>query len=135
MANDRSNVEGDFGEGAFGPTILLRPQGAEGVARLRTVFSRLANSPTGTVIRLLEEPGFELGASIWSLTLKVCESIRGKHLVREVDGGFTWSANNDEWQTAAMLVEPLLRQPGHQYLTDETLDDAIVEVTCGESDR
>ncbi|MBT2523840.1 hypothetical protein [Arthrobacter sp. ISL-28] len=36
-----------------------------------------------------------------------------------------------KWMMTVLLVDPLTRQPGHQYLTDGTLDNAIVEVSNG----
>jgi hypothetical protein len=125
-------VDGELGDGAFGPTILLTPRSHDGVERLRVLFALLAASNPGIVVNLVEEAGFDLGASIWSLRLQVTDSRPIKHLVRGKDGGFTWSGTSDDWETASLLVEPLLRQSGHQYLTDEAMDDAIVEVSYGE---
>lgn len=45
-----------------------------------------------------------------------------------------WVRARDDWQTVALLVEGLMHegQPGHQYLTEEGLDDVIVELSFRE---
>ncbi|MCA4135319.1 hypothetical protein [Arthrobacter sp. M4] len=124
-------IEGDFGEGAFGPTILLRLPTHAAAAHLRELFGWLATQPSGTMLNLVGQPGFRIAASIWSFRIGVREGTGGQRLVSDPEG-FTWLGDPEEWTTTALLVDPLTRQPGHQYLTDETLDDAIVEVSCGE---
>lgn len=133
MSSSALTVEGDFGEGAFGPTILLRPATHQAAAVLRDLFSWLASQPPGTAVELTQWPGFRLSASIWSFTIAVRESSVEKRLFRDTDGGFSWSGTREEWKTTALLVDSLTRQTGHQYLTNETVDDAIVEVSCGEA--
>jgi hypothetical protein len=125
-------VEGEYGEGAYGPTILLRLRSAEGAAYLRAIFDHLAGSPEGTIVRLDADPGFSIGAAVWALNLGVVKSPPRRHLVRDDEGGFTWIGTPDEWETASLLIEPLLHQQGHQYLTSEVEDDALVEVSRGE---
>lgn len=131
-------IEGDFGEGAFGPTILLRPPTHAAATYLRELFDWLATESGGTMLNLVGHPGFSLAAAIWSFKVGVREAdtsrrrTRGRRLFRDADGGFTWLGDSEEWTTTALLVDPLIRDSGFQYLTDETLDDAIVEVSRGE---
>src|SRR5258708_7264264 len=126
-------VEGEYGEGAFGPTILLVLQGVQGVAYLRAIFDRLADSPEGTTVCLNEDPGLSMGAALWALDLQIVPSPPRRHLFRDEEGGFTWVGTSDEWQTTSLMIEPLLHQHGHQYLTSEVEDDALVEVSHGET--
>lgn len=131
-------IEGDFGEGAFGPTILLRLPTHAAAKYLRELFDWLATEPGGTMLNLVGHPGFSLAAAIWSFKVGVREAdtsrrrTLGRRLFRDADGGFTWLGDSEEWTTTALLVDPLLRGSGFQYLTDETLDDAVVEVSFGE---
>ena len=125
-------LEGDFYEGAYGPSILLVLTSREAVQWLRTIFDDLARASVGAVTRLDSQPGVELGAALTALELRRVEHTPDRHLVQARDGSFTWSCTADEWRTASLMLEPLLDRPGHQYLTSETHDDAIVEVSYGE---
>jgi len=125
-------VEGEYGEGAYGPTILLLLRSSEGVAYLRNIFEALAGSAEGTVVRLSDKPGISIGAALWDLKLKVVKSSLQKHLSRNDEGGFTWVGTSDDWETMSLMMEPLLDQRGHQYLTSEIEDDALIEVSRGE---
>lgn len=78
------------------------------------------------------EPEIDLTAALPSLTLRVVTEPPTKHLVRSDDGVVSWSCTPEEWSTIGELLEPLLTQRGHQYLTSETLDDALVEFSHGE---
>ncbi|MGH2378137.1 MAG: RHS repeat domain-containing protein [Candidatus Limnocylindria bacterium] len=49
------------------------------------------------------------------------------------DGSFEWTCTREQWLVNAGLLEPFrLGRAGHQYLTDEGIDDALVEVSFGE---
>ena len=133
MTADEVVVEGEFAEGAYGPTILLRASSPQGAGRLKTIFDQLAHGESDTAILLEEQPGISLDASLWSLRLQRVPTSQPKRLSRNEDGGFTWIGTPDEWETTAMLVEPLTRQFGHRYLTSEVTDDALIEVSQGES--
>jgi len=125
-------VEGEYGEGAYGPTILLLLRSSEGVAYLRNIFESLASSAEGSLVRLRNEPGISIGAALWDLKLRVVKSSSLKHLFRDDEGGFTWIGTSDDWETMSLMIEPLLDQSGHQYLTSEVEDDALIEVSRGE---
>jgi hypothetical protein len=125
-------IEGDCGDGAYGPTILLELRSAEATDLLLSVFGDLVDSAPGTEIRLDRIPRVSLGASIMRFVLRAVDVSPDRHLVRDGAGGFLWSCTADEWDTARLLIEPLRRQPGHQYLTSEFEDDALVEVSSGE---
>jgi hypothetical protein len=73
-----------------------------------------------------------LAAAITELTMRVVDKAPAQHLGRDRAGGFTWSCTADEWHTVSLMVEPLLHQSGHQYLTSEIEDDAVIEVSYGE---
>ena len=125
-------VEGDFYEGAFGPSILLVLRTKEAVLWLRSVFEDLAGVDVGHVFRLEDQAQVEIGAAVTEFLMRRVERTPERHLVRSRQGGFTWSCTAKEWRAASLLLEPLLSQSGHQYLTSETDDDAIIEVSRGE---
>lgn len=127
-------VEGEFGEGAYGPTILLKLRTPEAAAYLRTLLDRLVEEGHGAALRLEEDPRISLGAALWSLELRVVAEPQLRRLTKEHDGSFIWSGTPDDWQTTSLLIEPLIDQSGHQYLTSEVDDDALVEVSQGEVD-
>lgn len=126
-------VEGDYGEVTYAPTILLRAHQPEGVQLLRSVFDALAQAEPGETRQLEEEPEVELGAAVYTLRLRVTAKTSRRHLVRDGAGGFEWSCTAEEWRTTSDLLEPLTHQSGHQYLTSEVDDDALVEVSAGEA--
>ena len=132
MSRQQPLLEGDFYEGAYGPSILLVLTSREAVAWLRSIFNDLARASIGAVLRLDSQPSVEIGAELTALELCRVEHTPDRHLVQASDGSFTWSCTADEWQTASLMLEPLLEQSGHQYLTSETDDDAIIEVSYGE---
>lgn len=125
-------LEGDYYEGAFGPSILLILTSRESIPWLRALFDDLAAAPIGTTLSLVDQPEASIGAAVGDLILCRIASKAEKHLNREHDDKFVWSCSSDEWTTNSFLLEPFLERPGHQYLTDEVADDALIEVSYGE---
>lgn len=142
IANDLQNryldqptvTSWDFGIGASGPTIFVRLRTVDDVKALNEIFLGLAERP-GARIDLSAQPGIQLHR-ISRCELVSIERSLSKRLRRVNDGpAFEWSCTADEWATAAALLDPFLAgSRGHQYLTQEGLDDAIVEVSYGEED-
>jgi hypothetical protein len=58
-----------------------------------------------------------------------------RELVRLDDrSAFRWTCSQERWRTHAALLEPFLAgRVGHQYMTSENVDDALIEVSFGES--
>lgn len=115
--------------------ILLRlnPQG--GVAWLRAIFDDLATSATGTTFRLEAQSQVSFTPDLKRLQLQVVASSPARHLQLEGPGAFLWRSTTREWDIDSQFIEPLLHQPGHQYLTSENDDDALVEISVGERHR
>jgi hypothetical protein len=126
-------VEGEFGEGAYGPTILLRLRSPEAAIYLQSILDRLASGGPGASTRLEDDPHISLGAALWTLELRVVAEPQLRRLAKQQDGGFSWVGTSDEWQTTSLLIEGLTDHAGHQYLTSEVDDDALVEVSQGEA--
>jgi hypothetical protein len=132
MSEESPLVEGEYGEGAYGPTIMLIAPNVDGIRYLRSIFDSLASSAEGFTIRLGEEREVVLNAALWALTLRVVADVRSCHLTRDRDGGFEWVGTPSEWHTLSQLIAPLLQQRGHQYLTSEVDDDALIEISRDE---
>jgi hypothetical protein len=130
-------VVGQYGEGAYGPTILLKLLSPAAVEWLHDVMRNLANDPK-VVIDLAAQPGVSLlGIRSWKLRRSSQPgdvALRGPaSVVAEAD--FEWEMDEFGWLRAAGLLEPLLRgKSGHQYLSREGHDAALVEVSFGEPD-
>lgn len=125
-------LEVDFGDGAYGPTLLLIAQPGDGIRWLHGLLRGLAESPEGTAVRVVPQPLVWTSEDVTEIRLCVVTRSPVRHLQHDRAGSFVWSATAEEWTTATLLVEPLLHQPGHQYLTSETEDDALVEISVGE---
>lgn len=96
---------------------------------LRNLLQRVADLGQPTSVGL--ERRMQLRA-ITSITLRRDEQPSAKTL-SERDGHFDWACTKDKWLVNAGLLEPFRRgTTGHQYLTDEGTDDALVEVSFGE---
>ncbi len=118
--------------GAYGPTIRIDAQRWEDLAAVGMLFRRLASGETSE-----EDVGVALGCrqdSLHSLVAVRKEGRRRKALtLHEVVAGlptFRWSQDGDDWLDHAEKVDVMLESdsPGHQYLTCEGVDDALVEV-------
>ena len=134
-ARSSALVEIDLYDGAYGPTILLVLVTRRSIDWLRKVFEDMAAAPTGTVVSLTDLPQVRVVGELGGLVLSKAERCSRPDLVRGVSGRFVWSCTADDWDTMSLMLEPLLRQPGHQYLTSEGVDDALIEVSFGEALR
>lgn len=128
-----NRVVGEFGRGAYGDTIILQPRSRHALAWLRSVFISLAGGDLS--IRLDSSPEVDLHG-ISRLELRLVEYAHSRALVRlSADDEFVWRGTREQWQELAAALDPLLAgRTGHQYLTREVEDDALVEVTFGEPD-
>jgi len=132
--SDRLLVTGDYYLGAFGPTIILVLASPAGAAWLEDEFRLAARAERPR--NLLDDHRIEV-RQISALTLDLRESGADVELRRIGDESptFLWTATKDGWQRLADLLKPLSTgQNGHQYLTREGVDDALIEVSLGEHD-
>ncbi|OLD51350.1 MAG: hypothetical protein AUI58_07935 [Chloroflexi bacterium 13_1_40CM_2_70_6] len=145
---DRSKATWDLRDGDR-PTIFVELPDRRAVEALRALFLGLALTGQSTAVG--EQPGTELkGMTGLDLVLAKAPAARSavqrildlfrftedprKHLLRVDDSPkYRWTCTADEWRTSAELLEPFLEdRSGHQYLTDEEVDDALVEVSYHE---
>ena len=125
-------VDGDYYNSAYGPSILLTLRSAEATRWLRATFDNLASGAIGDAFRLDAQPVVTMREPIAELALLLVGQVPAKHLVKTREGVFAWSCTADEWSRLSLLIEPLEHQSGHQYLTSEMDDDALIEVSFGE---
>ncbi|MBN1917559.1 MAG: hypothetical protein JW889_06585 [Verrucomicrobia bacterium] len=122
----------DFYDGAYGPTVRIDIISHALLSQLKDVLQDLASG----LAQEFEFHGLEgiASSSIKELVAEVVPSeprVKLKVLSRKhEDPVFRWSNTREGWQTCADLVEKLAEdnRPGHQYLTNEHTDDALVEV-------
>lgn len=129
-------IVGDFYHGAYGPTILLEAQSVQGVDWFLRMLVKLSRD---------EQANFDL-ASMPELRIEGVDELKvetvpvqpDNPLTRTAgsgydDASFLWRQDTLRWAHASMLIEPLLKgRPGHQYLTSEGRDAALIEFSHGE---
>lgn len=128
----------DFYKGAYGPTIRLETQDEADLKLIEGIFAGLAVSERHEV-ELCEALAASV-ENVESLLLRVAERERpGRKALARVSkwfgkGSFVWSRSPLGWQQCVGLVQGLAEEgeAGHQYLTDEGVDDALVELSFGE---
>ncbi len=132
-ASDPPLLVGDFGHGAYGPTLLIILPTRAGASWLQGIFET-RRQPGGPIDLTAMSEARIVG--IQPLLLSLRQS-GGQVRFRETSGGnppaFELSASPEGWADLAALLDPFVRgEPGHQYLTREDVDDALIEVSFGE---
>jgi hypothetical protein len=128
----------DYYQGAYGPTIRIDVQEVDPLVRLREMFLSLAEAKQETVS--LVEIDAVRATEIDNLILKLLpahqDDEKSLRRVSESRGAvvFCWSMSSRGWRRCAGLVDGLLEVevPAHQYLTQEGIDDAIIELAFRE---
>jgi hypothetical protein len=127
----------DFYKGAYGPTIRIDAQTADALKVVLDIFKALAGGAT-TEVLLTSGPSFRLSGHDF-VRLRLEDDGRTTKCLRRVrvhsgtGVGFEWTCDRDGWTRCVALVGRLFQHnPGHQYLTDEGKDDALVELAYRE---
>jgi hypothetical protein len=134
--DDPPLISGDFYYGAYGPTILLEAQTVLGVDWFLRILVKLSRD---------EQAKFDL-ASMPELRIDGIDELKVETVTAQPDisltrtagsgydgASFLWRQDTLRWAHASMLIEPLLKgRPGHQYLTSEGTDAALIEFSHGE---
>lgn len=126
---------GDLYDGAYGPTIILIASSAAACAWLQDVLRGLARG--GPSRTLTAEP--EVRFTNVKMIEMVCRLDGPRVTLRHGDGtderAFVWSATADGWLYLADLIQSFVDGgAGHQYLTDDKDDVALIELSSGEQD-
>lgn len=127
-------IRGDFYAGAYGPTIILVLASVDACEYLHAVLLSLATEETASFV-LTDDRRVRI-QNIGSLKLsRVPDS--AEVVLRRSNAShppsFDWAASASAWELSAGLLEPFCAgEAGHQYLTREHIDDALIEVSFGE---
>lgn len=126
----------DYYQGAYGPTIRIDIQTLENLLKVREIFARMANATdeTRNFFELGDVTVSGLSALILRSTVKEKE---GEKKLQAMEGGqegpaFLWTMTPNGWSRSAGLIDGIIESVspgGHQYLTQEGIDDALVEVS------
>jgi len=126
---------GDFYDGAYGPTIILIASSPAACGWLQDAFRELAHG--GPSHTLTAEPEMRF-TNVEAIEM-VCRPDGPRVTLRHSDGtdgrDFVWSATADGWLCLADLIQPLTDGgAGHQYLTEDEDDVALIELSVGEEE-
>jgi hypothetical protein len=121
----------DLYDGAYGPTIRVDVQARAGLLFLRDAVKALADG-SGSNFEIVSGDRFAL-SGVAAVHMAAVEDDAGLGFRRMVQGKsptFTWTLDRDAWRRCLGLVDGLVvaNRPGHQYLTAEGEDDALVEL-------
>lgn len=124
----------DYYDGAYGPTLRIDVQSTPSLLRIKDVFIQLAGSKELT-INFTEIPFVKvIGLDQLILKRVVSDKDQEKKLkfVKNNPGEivFCWVMAASGWELCVDLIHGILdsNHPGHQYLTEEGIDDALVEL-------
>jgi len=135
---DREHLDIDYYPGAWGPTIRIAAQDRAGLLAFKRVLLEAARTE-GYQRDLLSTLNIR-AVGIDSLLVKTISSGQDppmslRRLPDAKTTAFEWRLSSNNWEVQAELVDGLLAQdlPGHQYLTEEGVDDALIVVAFRES--
>jgi hypothetical protein len=126
---------GEYGLAVDGPTIILMLTSPAAAAWLKELFLAMAGS--GKPLDLASRADVSL-KGVGKLELTRLDGERRGRLSRaRRSADFTWSGNDEEWDTRAQLLDPFVDGlSGHCYLTSFYRDDdARIEVCLAEQKR
>jgi hypothetical protein len=120
----------DYYQEAYGPTILIDTMSRDELLVVRTVFLNLAQG-TIDIVNLTNLPGVTSMGLDAFLLRRVNSGDQGDKCLERKKGNrkrieFLWSLPSVEWFARVNLTDGFTDEPGHHYLTDESIDDALV---------
>ena len=139
MSNNSNEVLIDFYDGAYGPTIRIAAKSAEYLSAIRNVFVKLAESKNYTfdLAELKNAKTIRLNQLILNCIPENQETKKKLFLISNNKTGadFKWAMASQSWEKVVDLIDGLLNRgsSGHQYLTREGVDDALIELSFMES--
>lgn len=128
----------DFYAGPYGPTIRIDIPSDALLLQVTDIFRHLVRNDRLEVDLLAFR--FVVASGLRSLVLRTDDGLTKKFEAktlklcskRQQPPSFAWTRAREGWTECLEKME-ILRRPGHQYLTIEGLDDALVEASFGES--
>lgn len=130
-------IVGAYGRsGAYGPTILLELKSPAAARWLHDLFLQVRRGQRA--VDLTSDARVRI-SGITRLQIDTRAGVGPLVQLRQTGNdasgpSFLWTATSAGWSYQAGLLEPFMGgRPGHQYLTSEESDDAIVEVSLYEA--
>jgi len=129
-------ILGHYGSGADGPTVMLKLLSPRSVVWLRSAILRVSDA--GAIVDLASEREVNIIGVRTFILRRVAEpdgaALRGPSSP-VADAEFEWLQDAPGWMRTVGLLEPFLQdKAGHQYLTDQERDAALVVASFGEPD-
>jgi hypothetical protein len=126
----------DFYQGAYGPSIRFGIESSEELLKMIDLFQNLEKEIFDE-IRLHEMPYFQL-TGFDEFHFKTVKENRKKKIIKDYQNGrliFTFFNNTDGWARCGGLIDGIAKDndPGHQYLSEENIDDALIIIAYKES--
>ena len=127
---DGSDFLVNFYDGAYGPTIRIDTRSIESVEQIKSIFLELATANVKR-INFLEATSVKavgIRGLVFELLSEQEEGALKLMQIAEEGPVFHWLESSESWLERAELIDGMLkfRHAGHQYLTDEEIDDAIL---------
>ncbi len=121
-------------EGAYGPTLKIAIEQHNDLTAIARLFERLASSgDLGEVAFCSVVQCVTDNCAALILRTVVAPPPKALELLYLSGEGpaYLWSNTADRWSDCAEKVASLVEHdaPGHQYLTEEGLDDALIELS------
>jgi hypothetical protein len=127
----------NFYDGAYGPTIRIDTHSIEPIEQIKSIFLKLATAETSEINFLEVTSAKAVGVKSLILRLVTEQKAGALNLTEVTDEGsvFYWLEPSDTWLEYTGLIDGILKQqrPGHQYLTNERTDDAILVIAFQET--
>lgn len=131
---DKEIILLDYYDGAYGPTLRIDVEAASQLERLKRVFADLAHGEREQT-NLLDVDGVKASTNVQQVVLAHDPSIRaGQKALRVIHAKagvvILWGGASAYWSRCAGLVSGLLEvgRAAHQYLSQEAVDDALIEL-------
>lgn len=132
-----SKISVSYFVGAYGPTILVSVTSHHALMVLRRLFLDLSRGAFQEV-RIQDVKGTVLdGLKGVTLKLVPVEERKALKVTEKCEDGpyFQWERAHSGWlEGCVYLIDGILnsKEPGHQYLTQEGIDDALIELSYQE---
>lgn len=121
---------------SYGPTIRLMVRSLASLTYIKNLFRSLAMEKSEvelTALKGIRIIGME--ALIFKRSLHDSLLLKSLFAISQgTENSFIWINSSLGWQECADLIDGMIENgnPGHQYLTKEDVDDALVEISYQE---
>jgi hypothetical protein len=139
MNNSENRVLVEYYQGACGPSLIVLLNSPQEGLQFKSIFSELAKGKVREA--KFSQADFLRLENLLDVTLQVTAQAKEKKSLTRINDAdeitFNWSQTQDGWMRSVGLLDGLITAdtPGHQYLTSEAVDDALVEVSFMEDLR